>query len=383
MTALFLLSAYTVSALLLASAAVPPVRYLALRAGLVDDPDDADYKTHSRRTPCGGGLAVWIGAFVPLAAAAAWLLSVRPDLIHDGVGWIGPWAPYAFFPLEDWSPTVRQVSQVLCLLAAATGIMLLGLADDRRPLPPGLRLGVQAACGGALVLWVPGFRLAAPGGSAVLAAGLSVLWIVALTNAFNFLDNMNGLAAGLAVLGLGTCAALALAAGHLPMAILCLASAGASGGFLIHNFPAASIFLGDAGGLFLGFLAGAVSVSLSSLLSPESATGLSTAPFWLLPILPFALPAYDLVTVVWLRLRRGAAPWVGDNRHVSHRLVAAGLDRTRAVLVLLALTAAVALPCAAAGGAGPAQAWWAVLGGASLLLLFAGAEISLWQRSRG
>lgn len=381
MTALLLLSGYAVSALLLASAAVPPLRRLAPRLGLVDDPDDADYKTHGRPTPCGGGLAVWVGTCVPLGVAAVWLVSERPDLVHDGHGWISPWAPYAFFPLEPWSPTVGQVSEVLCLLAAATAVMLLGLADDRRPLPPALRLCVQAALAAALVLWVPGFRLGT-GGGAALAAVLSVLWIVALTNAFNFLDNMNGLAAGLAVVGLGTCAALGLAAGDLPMAVLCLAAAGASGGFLIHNFPAASIFLGDAGGLFLGFLAGAVSVSLSSQLA-EPASGLSAAPLALLPILPFGLAAYDLVTVVWLRLRRGVAPWLGDTRHVSHRLVAAGIDRTRAVLVLHGLTAAVAFPCAAAAGAGRAAAWWAVLGGAGLLVLFGGAEIALWRRSRG
>ena len=382
MTALFLLCGYAVSALLLASAAVPPLRRLAPRVGLVDDPGDADYKTHVRATPCGGGLAIWVGTCVPLGVAAAWLASARPDLIHDGLGWIGPWAPYAFFPLESWSPTVGQVSQVLCLLGAATAIMLLGLADDRRPLPPALRLCVQAAFGAALVLWVPGFRLAAPGSSSALAAVLSVLWIVALTNAFNFLDNMDGLAAGLAVLGLGACTALALAAGHLPMAILCLAAAGASGGFLIHNFPAASIFLGDAGGLFLGFLAGAVSISLSSQLA-EPASGLSAAPLLLLPILPFGLAAYDLVTVVWLRLRRGVAPWIGDTGHVSHRLVAAGLDRTRAVLVLHAVAAAVAFPCAAAAGAGRAAAWWAVLGGTAVLVLLGGAEIAMWRRSRG
>ena len=381
MTALLLLSGYAVSALLLASAAVPPLRRLAPRAGLVDDPDDADYKTHRRVTPCAGGLAVWIGTSVPVGIAAGWLLGERPDLVHDGPGWIDPWAPFAFFPLESWSPTVLQVSQVLCLLAAATAVMLLGLADDRRPLPPALRLCVQAAVGAALVLWVPGFRLGLPGGGAVLAAVLSVLWIVALTNAFNFLDNMDGLAAGLALLGLGACAALAAAAGHLPMAVLCLAAAAASGGFLIHNFPAASIFLGDAGGLFLGFLAGAVSVSVGSQLA-QPASGLSSAPLALLPVLPFGLAVYDLVTVVWLRLRDGSAPWVGDNRHVSHRLVAAGLDRTRAVLVLLAVTAALAFPCVAVAGTGAAAAWWAVLGGAGLLALFGGAEVSAGRRRR-
>ena len=382
MTALLLLSGYAVGALLLASAAVPPLRRLAPRAGLVDDPDDADYKTHDRVTPCAGGLAVWVGSSVPIAIAAGWLLSERPDLVHDGSGWIGPWAPYAFFPLESWSPTVLQVSQVLCLLAAATAVMFLGLADDRRPLPPALRLCVQVAVAAALVLWVPGFHLGPPGGSAALAAGLSVLWIVALTNAFNFLDNMNGLAAGLALLGLGACAALALASGHLPMAALCLAAASAAGGFLIHNFPAASIFLGDAGGLFLGFLAGAVSLALSSQLAAP-ASGLSSASLALLPVLPFGLAVYDLVTVVWLRLRRGAAPWVGDNRHVSHRLVAAGLDRTRAVLVLHGVTAAIAFACVAAAGGGRAAAWWAVLAGTTLLLLLGGAEIALRRRPRG
>lgn len=369
----------TALALVLASTAVPMVRRVALRAGFVDDPAAASYKTHARPTPYGGGLAIWLGAVLPLAGLLAWLVSAQPSMVHDGIEWVSPWAPYSFLPLEPWSPSVMQVSQVLCALAGATALLLLGLADDRRNLPPGVRFGGQAVLALGLSLWVPGFRFAPLGVPPAVGVAAAAFWIVALANAFNFLDNMNGLAAGLAMIGLGTLGAIALAAGHLPAALACLAVAGASAGFLLHNFPAASIFMGDAGGLFLGFLSGSLSVLLCGVLGPSAGDD-ALLPVRLLPLLAFAVPVYDLVTVIALRLQRGARPWVGDRNHVSHRLVALGLGRTRAVLVLYALAAATAFPCAVAIRAGLGVAWWAVGGVAAILAAFGAVDAALARR---
>ena len=374
------LSALAIFALLLTSTSVPMVRLLALRVGLVDDPGAGDYKTHTRITPYGGGVAIWLGCVVPLAGLLAGLVGARPDLIHDGIEWVSPWAPFSFFPLEPWSPTVRQVSQVVCALGAATGALVIGLVDDRRALPAGLRLGLQMTLATGLAAFVPGFRLPLPGAGPELAAAAGVLWIVALTNSFNFLDNMNGLAAGLAAICLCACGALALAVGHLPLAIFCLLVVGASAGFLLHNFPVATIFMGDAGGLFLGFLGGAVSLLLSQRLTALAAGG-GSVTLGLLPLVVFCVPLYDLVTVVALRLRRGHAPWRGDTNHISHRLVAAGLTRTSAVLVLYALTAATALPCAVAVQAAGAGLGLAVA--LALLALFGIADLAVARRRTG
>lgn len=334
-----------IGSLLLSSVAVRVVRRLAPRIGLVDHPANGSYKTHTLATPYGGGVAIWLGAALPVAAMLGWLLIHHPHVWLGADARVGFLAPYLLLPLEPWSPTIVQVSQALAAFAAATALMLLGLVDDRRPLPPAPRFGVQLAVAGLLVALVPGFRFDLPVVPVVVNVALSIVWITALANAFNFLDNMNGLSAGLGTVTLGTTAAMALIAQHVPAAVLCLVVCGACIGFLRFNFPRASIFMGDAGGLFLGFLGGAISL----LLCAETSGGYRSMA--LLPLAIFAVPLYDLTTVVGLRLRQGLAPWAGDTNHISHRLVAAGLSRTRSVLVLVGLTALIAALCvvAAAG----------------------------------
>jgi UDP-GlcNAc:undecaprenyl-phosphate GlcNAc-1-phosphate transferase len=372
-------SALTVGALLLTSLAVPLVRRLAQRTGLVDHPSAGAYKTHVEPTPYGGGLALWLGVVLPLIVMTGWLAQSHPGLLHDGVDWISPWAPYLFFPLERWSPTFAQASQMLAALACASLLGLLGLADDRRPLPASFRFGVQLLLAGLLVGVVPGFRLGLFGDYELLNLVISVLWIAVLTNAFNFLDNMNGLSAGLAAITIGSCAAVALIVQHVPAAVLCLTVLGACVGFLRFNFPRASIFMGDAGGLFLGFLGGALSILLSNRLS-NMAEADEMLPYELLPLCVFAVPAYDLITVVGLRLRRGMAPWLGDTNHVSHRLVAAGLTRTRAVLVLYFLTGLTAFVCTAGLRGDQADAWVALATAGTSLTLF--GILDLWLARR-
>ena len=379
MTVSQVFSALAISSLLLTSICVPLVRLLARRVGFVDHPAAGVYKTHTEPTPYGGGLAIWLGVVVPLSAMLCWLAVSRQRMFHDGVEWISPWAPYLFFPLEPWSPTVVQVSQIVAAVAAASMLLLLGLADDRRALPAGLRFGVQLVLACLLTTVVPGFRLALFEGPEVIGIVGSVVWLVAMTNSFNFLDNMNGLSASLAAIIIGTCGAIALITQHVPAAILCLVVLGSCTGFLMYNFPRASIFMGDAGGLFLGFLGGALSILLYDRLA-TIAVAPDTLPYRFLPLAVFGVPLYDLVTVVGLRLHRGLAPWAGDTNHVSHRLVAAGLSRTQAVLVLCALAALVAFPCAGAMSSGPVGAWWSLGGATAAIALF--GVVDLWLARR-
>lgn len=367
-------SCLLVGSMLLTSVAVRLLRRLAPRIGLVDDPGDGAYKTHTQATPYGGGVAIWLGVVVPAAGLLGWLVVRIPHLWQDLCGPGGPLAPFLLFPLEPWSPTVAQLFQAVVALVAATALMLLGLIDDRRPLSPAPRFGVQLLAAGLLVL-VPEFRLDLPLVPVGVDAVVSVIWITALANAFNFLDNMNGLSAGLAAITLGTSAAMALIGQHLPAALLCLSLCGACIGFLRFNFPRASIFMGDAGGLFLGFLGGAV-----SLLLYNTAADANSA-LALLPLAIFVVPLYDLVTVVGLRLRRGLAPWAGDTNHISHRLVAAGLGRTRAVLVLLGLAALFAGACVAAAVAGPAAARGTLISVAIVVVLCGLVDVGLARRT--
>lgn len=355
-----------VCALLLTSLLVPVIRRVATSLQLVDRPSDGAYKTHTRATPYGGGVAIWLGALVPLSAL----------VVGSGARWddgLDLWAPNLLLPLQSWSPTIVQASQVLAVVAASTALLLLGLADDRRAMPPLPRFAVQIVLAAALVLFVPGFGW--PGLSGPPGAFLSIFWLVALTNAFNFLDNMNGLAAGLAAFALGACGAIALGAGHVAITLICLSLMGACTGFLLYNFPRASIFMGDAGGLCLGFLGAAVSLLVSNELALRS-PGLAVAP-----LVVFAVPLYDLVTVVSLRLRAGQAPWIGDTRHISHRLVQAGCSRPQAVVVLYGLAAAAGLVGTSAAADPELTDRWLLLG-ALLLLLFGLVDWRLARRQR-
>ncbi len=372
-------SGLAVGSLLVTCLCVPFVRRLATRTGLVDYPAAGAYKTHVEPTPYGGGVAIWIGVLLPLAGMLAWLLTSHPLMFRDGIEWVNPWAPYLLFPLEPWSPTVIEVSQVAAAVIAALALGLLGLTDDRRVVSAGLRLGVQLIVSGLLVELVPGFRFPLFGLPDLVAAAASILWLVALTNAFNFLDNMNGLSAGLAAITIGACGSIALVTQHAPAGVVCLVALGACSGFLLFNFPRASIFMGDAGGLFLGFLGGAVSLLLCNRLSVLT-TMPAALPYLLLPLAVFTVPIYDLVTVVGLRLSRGLAPWSGDTNHVSHRLVAAGLSRMQAVLVLYGLSALFSLPCAGAVGADIGGAWWSLGSAIFVLTLFGVLDLRLAGR---
>jgi len=359
--------------------AVPVMRQLAPRIGLVDNPATGVYKTHTETTPYGGGVAIWVGVVLPLAAVILWLVAARPRIFQDGVDWISPMAPFLLFPLEPWSPSVAQVSQVLAALIAASLLLLLGLADDCRALPAGPRFGVQILVASVLVFAVPGFQLVLFDSQQIINGIMSVVWLVTLANAFNFLDNMNGLAAGLGAITIGTCGTIAIVAEHVPAAVLCLVVLGACCGFLVYNFPRASIFMGDAGGLFLGFLGGALSILLYNRL--DTAETADMLPYPLLPLTVFVVPLYDMVTVVSLRLYRGLAPWAGDTNHISHRLVAAGLTRTRAVLTLYIMSILLGFPCAAAMGVDPKTAWSILSGVVAAVAIFGLVDLGLARRA--
>ncbi len=284
----------------------------APRLGLVDQPDPR--KVHNRPTPRGGGLAIYATLVLTTTflAIGNWLFSRSPTEFGNE----GPMQ----FPIRENAS----------LLALGLVIVVLGLVDDLRPLSWQLRLGVQVLVGGVVVLtWLP------PLGWPLRAAAL--LWVVGLTNAFNMLDNMDALSAGVALIAAGflALARQPLVAGENVAGPEYLAFMGAVSGFLWFNRPPARIFMGDAGSTFLGFFLGAGSLAVGFENAPDFKRSLPWA--WLVPVCVLVVPWYDLITVVALRLWQGRSPFHADKQHLSHRLVALGLTSPAAVRVIYLL----------------------------------------------
>lgn len=328
-------------------------RRVAPRFGLVDRPGGR--KAHRAPTPMGGGVAIWLATVSIIALGAAALAILGPALptgLAEHAGGLRSRGP-----------------ELLAILAAGTAIMAMGLVDDRFGLGWRLRLSVQA--GLALILVLGGLRITLfwPFNHPVLTGALTVLWIVGLTNAFNFLDNMDGLAASVGLIAAALFAAAQGLVGGLFVPAVLLVLIGALGGFLVHNRPPARLFMGDSGSNFLGFLLGTLTVA-GTFTRPER----GFSPYSVLsPLLVMAVPLYDTASVVLIRLREGRSPFQADRRHFSHRLVDRGLSPPRAVLTidLVTLTGglgALLLPFLDAAGAAVVVAQTACLVGLVAIL---------------
>jgi UDP-GlcNAc:undecaprenyl-phosphate GlcNAc-1-phosphate transferase len=166
-----------------------------------------------------------------------------------------------------------------------------------------------------------------------------VLWIVFLINAFNFLDNMDGLSAGIAWIVTAVLLLAAIQSGQVFVSALALLVLGTLAGYLVFNFPPASIFMGDAGSLVIGFV-----VALLSLRTTYYHSELGTSLYaFFLPIVVMAVPLYDFLSVSFLRIRQGKSPLVGDTQHFSHRLQRRGLSDKQTVLTLYLATIGTSL----------------------------------------
>ena len=160
----------------------------------------------------------------------------------------------------------------------------------------------------------------------------TVVWFVALTNAFNWLDHMNGLSAGIAAISSLLFFWVAQGTGQTFTAVLAVCLAGVSLGYLPLNFPAARLFMGDAGAQCLGFMLAAIGV-----VGTFYQRGYLSVASVVCPILILAIPIFDMIAVLLIRLRRGEKLWVGDANHFSHRLVRLGMSRSKAVLFIYLL----------------------------------------------
>jgi UDP-GlcNAc:undecaprenyl-phosphate GlcNAc-1-phosphate transferase len=215
------------------------------------------------------------------------------------------------------------------LIGIASLMFVLGLIDDMRRLAPLHKLLCQVAAAALLVFSGVIYPLR---GSIALNILVSVVWLVGITNAFNLLDNMDGLSAGVALISAAYLSLFYVAGGHRDQAMFVALVAGTIAGFLVFNFNPARIFMGDCGSLFIGFL-----LASSSLLEVTHVSGLPTLV--LSPVIVLAIPIFDTLFVSVTRRLRGQAISQGGTDHSSHRLVRLGLHEKRAVLLLYALSA--------------------------------------------
>ncbi|HUZ76978.1 MAG TPA: MraY family glycosyltransferase [Chloroflexota bacterium] len=278
----------------------PAVRWLAVRWGAMDEPNHR--KIHSSPIPRLGGLAIW------LALWASALLVVRVTR-----------------PGKVISPT-SALPDLSAIFAAATVILLLGVADDRRGrMGPWTKLTGQFVACTILVAFGIRFNLFH---ILWLDLPLTYLWVLGLTNALNLLDNMDGLSAGVASIAAGFFFLLAVFNGQILVALLAIALVGSCLGFLLYNYNPASIFMGDSGALSLGFILAVISMKLD--------VGNSSNLSFVIAALVLALPIFDTSFVTWRRLREGRRVSQGAMDHTSHRLLTLGLEQRQAVWILYA-----------------------------------------------
>ncbi len=226
------------------------------------------------------------------------------------------------------------------IFAGATLLLAVGLADDFLDLSPAVKLLAQvfaamlAVSGGVslrYVVWGPGHTVVLGWIGIPLALG----WIVAVTNAFNFIDGLDGLASSIGVVGFGAVAVSAALLGRRDVFLLCVVLIGALLGFLRYNFAPARIYLGDGGSLFIGYLLAALSL--------EGATSATTGALIYVPLFALALPLLDASVAIVRRWLRRMPIWKGDHRHIHHRVQALGLSKAGSVLLLAGVACALAL----------------------------------------
>ena len=265
----------------------PLSRAIALRLGVVDHPNQR--KIHLDNKPMMGGLAIYAGFALTL------LLFTPPNYLVE----LG------------------------ALLSGVTFLALVGLVDDRYTL--GIKTKMLAEIIATVVLIAAGIHIQMfkiP----VIDDLLTIFWVVALTNAVNFLDNMDGLAAGLSAIAAGFFTLIAFNQGLTLVSSLAAALMGSAVGFLIYNFNPASSFMGDMGALVLGFVLATIGIKLKFTQPPDVT--------WMVPLLVLALPLFDISLVVFTRIMEGRSPGQAGKDHTSHRLLSLGLSQRWTLFVL-------------------------------------------------
>jgi UDP-GlcNAc:undecaprenyl-phosphate/decaprenyl-phosphate GlcNAc-1-phosphate transferase len=326
-----------------AAVATPLVRFLAVRYGAIDRPSDR--KVHPKPTPTLGGAAIWVAMLAGLGTA--YLMPAFRSLFVES-------------------------SEPLGVVLAGTVIMLVGAVDDIRDLPVPAKVAGQVLAAGLLLLsgvqlvyfWFPGLGVVSLGPD--MAVPLTLVWVLAVVNAVNLIDGLDGLAAGVVAIAAGAFFWYASRTGQTviggpsPAALLSLVAVGAAVGFLPYNFHPARIFMGDSGSMLLGMILAAAMVSGVGRTDAPTNSDLAALAIPVgIPLLVLAVPLVDVFLAIVRRMRRGRPVTRPDKQHIHHRLLEIGHSHRQAVLLM--------------------YLWSGLIAGSALLITFVRSRsLALW-----
>ncbi|WP_153726538.1 MraY family glycosyltransferase [Heliorestis convoluta] len=325
------------AAFLVALALTPVARWLAFRIGAVDKPSGR--KVHQKTMPRLGGLAIYGGFVLTVLAMGLW----NSDFLQ---------------------------LPILGLLVGATIIVVVGIVDDTYDLPPKVKLLGQILAAASVI----------PFGISVdfvtnpfhnyhtfdlgwLHIPITIFWIIAVTNAVNLIDGLDGLASGIATIAALTMAVVAWTQGQVLVVYLALILAASSVGFLKYNFHPARIFMGDTGAMFLGFSLGCLSIM--------GLVKVATVISVIIPILIVGIPILDTGFAIFRRYQKGQPIFQADKDHLHHRLLALGFSHPQTVLIIYAINTVLGITAIVLTAVSTAQSLFILIVLASVMLLMA------------
>jgi UDP-GlcNAc:undecaprenyl-phosphate GlcNAc-1-phosphate transferase len=298
-------------------------RAVSRRVGFVDRPGER--KIHGSPIALGGGIGVFATVSGVVLGGVLLALLCRSDP--------PTWLPGVLS--HHLARIAARAPLVLIVLGGGGVLALLGLLDDLRGLSPWVRLGIEAGVALGVCLADPELRVTAFSTFRGLSVLLTVLWIVGITNSFNLLDNMDGLSGGVGAIAGLMFVIVAVLTDQFFLAAMLLVLVGALIGFLRFNFPPASMFMGDSGALFVGYLLSVLTILFTFYMPGR---GWNPVSAMLVPLVVLAVPLYDTASVMVIRLKERRPLLSGDKRHFSHRLVELGMSQRGSVLTIWLVT---------------------------------------------
>jgi len=311
--------------LLLSLLLTPWAMRLAIKFKVLDYPGER--KLQDKPMPLLGGLAIFLAFLTTIVIniLILFIIKASPGFLNLLSSEIGSTL------MRNLPRLLKLLPQLIGILLGGMVILLLGLIDDIKGLKPGTKILGQLlvilpliTLGVRITLFIPSF---------FISSLITLLWMVAIINAFNLLDNMDGLTAGVGLIACFICFIVTSQQHQTFTSIAILAFAGALLGFLRYNFNPAKIFLGDTGSMFIGYILAVLTITASYYKK-----GLPTHLPVVMPILILAVPIFDTLSVISIRIKRKEPIFGGDRNHFSHRLVALGFNQKGAVLFIYLIT---------------------------------------------
>lgn len=305
-------------ALSVALITVPICRALAWKINFLDKPLSEGHKQHGKATPVLGGLGM----------VSAWLGTIGGGLALAAVGC--PYIPAEI--VQSIGPGSDKFDQLMIICGGVVAFLVLGMWDDRRPMSAKVKLSGQMLILLVVAHW--GVHIDMLSGHRFLSTLVCWAWMLVILNAINILDNMDGLVAGIGTIASLFFGAAAAIQGQFLVGMLSAVTCAVCCGFWFYNRNPASIFMGDAGSHFVGFMLGVQGF----LVTWSNGSAEKAALPMLLPFLILAIPLFDLAAVIIIRLRNKKPIYIGDHNHISHRFVRMGFSRRNAVRLIHLLT---------------------------------------------